>query len=190
MNDILPVNHPLVDLGLGDLEDRLSEECCSNIEPHFEDSPDALYNDKMSDVRLKREKPEHRIIVLLKAQGYSNREIAEKMEMTSVAVGYILRQPWTRERLVAEINSAGRDAVNELLKGAVADAVMTLIDVNQSGKPSERVTAANSLLDRYYGKPVARVETDNTHHFETVDELDRQIKSLEEQEQALLGGRN
>lgn len=190
MSDALPANHPLVDLGEVDAEIGLSEESGSNIEQDFLDGPDALYNDKLAPLRLKKEKPEHRIIVLLKAQGYSNKEIAERMGMTSVAVGYILRQPWCRERLLAEINSSGRDAVNELLRGAVADAVLTLIDVAQNGKPSERVTAANSVLDRYYGKPTQRVETDNTHHFATVEELDRQIKSLEEQEQALLGGRN
>jgi predicted transcriptional regulator len=180
----------LVDSDLRDLECELAEECGSNIEPHLAEDSDALYNDKLSTLRLKREKPEHRIIVLLKAQGYSNKEIAERLEVTPVMVGYVLRQPWARERLVAEISASGRDAVNELLRGAVSDAVMTLIDVNQNGKPGERVSAANSLLDRYYGKPTQRVETDNTHHFETVDELDRQIKSLEEQEQALLGGRN
>lgn len=51
--------------------------------------------------------------------------------------------------------------LSELAKDYTHDALMTLVDVAKNGKSeAARVSAANALLDRGYGKPVAREEVE------------------------------
>jgi hypothetical protein len=109
------------------------------------------------------EKPEHRIIIYLKAQGLSNKEIAERCGYTQSWVCQICRQPWFRLRLVQELKEAGVDAVQTVLKAAALDSVFTLIDIRDDPTTPKAVRSQNCerLLDRYFGKPTQRVETDD-----------------------------
>jgi hypothetical protein len=150
-------------------------------------TPQALFGDREPMYEIKSERPEHRIITFLKAQGLSNREIARRTGFTTTAIGYILKQPWARARLLQEIETAGRDGVHELLKGAVDDCVLTLIDVqgDEKAKHSDRISAANSILDRYFGKPTQRVESINTNVQAKMDDIERMKKELAEVETEL-----
>jgi hypothetical protein len=109
------------------------------------------------------EKPEHRIIVYLKAQGMSNKEIAERTGYTQSWVCQIARQPWFRLRLVQELKEAGVDAVQTVLKSSALDSVFTLIDIRDDPTTPKAVRSqtCERLLDRYFGKPVQRTETDD-----------------------------
>jgi hypothetical protein len=109
------------------------------------------------------EKPEHRIIIYLKAQGLSNKEIAERTGYTQSWVCQICRQPWFRLRLVHELHEAGVDAVQTVLKATALDSVFTLIDIRDDPTTPKAVRSQNCerLLDRYFGKPTQRVESDD-----------------------------
>jgi hypothetical protein len=109
------------------------------------------------------EKAEHRIIVYLKAQGLSNKEVAERTGYTQSWVCQITRQPWFRLRLVQELKEAGVDAVQQVLKATVLDSVFTLIDIRDDPTTPKAIRSQNCerLLDRYFGKPTQKVESDD-----------------------------
>lgn len=164
----------------------------STIERDHKANPNALYNVKKPNLAIIHEKPEHRIALYLKASGKSNKEIAQRMGWTDAWVSQLMRQPWAQERLVEEIRAAGQDEISSILKGAAADSVFTLIEVRDSAtsKGSDKVTAANSLLDRFFGKPTQRVESFNTNRTaqsEDPAEIDRRIRALEAEEKRLTG---
>jgi predicted XRE-type DNA-binding protein len=147
------------------LNTLLGSEECAEAASDYENDPDRLHNDSRPNLGIKREKPEHRIILWLKAQGKSNKEIAELTGNTQPWVSQILRQPWARQRVLQIIKENGLDEVQSLLQSTTIDSIYTLIEVRDSAqaKPSERTAAANALLDRALGKPVVSVVTDNKH---------------------------
>lgn len=148
---------------------------------------DPLFNDGKATYELKREKPEHRLLIFLKAQGLSDREISARTGFTVVMIAYVLKQPWARHRLLQEIQTIGRDQLSEVLKSSMVDSVFTLIEVRDSekSKPSDRVAASNSLLDRYLGKPVARVEAVTTNLTTKLEDIAKMQKELAQVEQEL-----
>lgn len=122
--------------------------------------PDALHNPKRAAVDLKHEKAEHRVIVMLKAQGFSNMEIATQLGFTPVMVNYVVNQPWAQKRIVEEIQRAGRDEVETVLRGAVLDSVNTLISLrdNPGVKASDKRAISEYLIDRILGKPKQAID--------------------------------
>lgn len=115
-----------------------------------------LYNE--SDIQnfakgFVNEKYEHRIVAFLKAQGRSNKEIAELTGYHQSYVSQILRLPWVKDVIIDEIKRAGREEVQEILQASAVDSVLYLIetrdDTNAAHK--DRIAAAKELLNRTYG---------------------------------------
>ena len=130
--------------------------------------PDRLFTTDRSlrlhgepNLAVLHEKAEHRIIVYLKAQGLSNKEVAEKTGFTYPWVSQIVRQPWFRLRLVQELKDAGIDQISSVLKSSALDSVFTLIDLRDdpSTPRAVRRSCADSLLDRFLGKAVQKIES-------------------------------
>lgn len=164
--------------------------CGSPADTDWQENPDRLYGSQPPNLAILKESPRHRMAIFLKAQSLSNREIALRLGFSEAWVCQILRQPWAQERLLKEIQESGRDAVTELLRGAAVDCVMTQISIHSDPKvpPAARNAAANSLLDRLYGKPTQRVETFNTNTtVESVASLDEKLAALEKEEARLRG---
>src|SRR2546430_6686693 len=86
-------------------------------------SPDALWHDPVPLQDVGSEKPWHRLAILLAAQGSTVTEIANKLERSVAWVSLLLRQPWARERLTTEINAAGRDEIEVMLRSTGPDAL-------------------------------------------------------------------
>lgn len=158
------------------------------VTEEYYNSDNRLFNDKKPNLAIKSERMEHRMIVYLKARGLNNKEIAEKMGYGLQWVNQITRQPWFRQRFVEECQSAGVDAIKTFLEGEVLPSLECLRTIrdNEDAKDASRVVAANSLLDRFLGKPIARVETESVSKGlddarATVDDLERQVASLRAQ---------
>jgi hypothetical protein len=84
-------------------------------------------------------------------------------------------------------NPGGRPKMPEELKKAFQEqtqnALDTLVDVMGSGKGSERVKAAEVILDRAWGKPIQSVDasvTDNTRRIDTSKLTEAQRSALAE----------
>jgi len=141
-----------------------------------------------------REKPEHRILLLLKLKGLSNREIAEQTGYSEPWVSQVTRQPWFQDMLVEKLADAGDKLVDEVIALEAKNSVFTLIqlrdDPNQLG--SVRAACAKDLLDRYLGKPVQRTEnlniTANVKGTITrIDSIDAELAKLETRAKELEG---
>lgn len=147
------------------------------------DDPNSLFNPKLPNLAINHEKPEHRIVFYLKAQGKSYTEIAKVTDYTISHLSQLCRQPWAQKRIMEEIRSNGGDAVRAVLEGEVINSLQTLVEVRDSSdKDSNRVAAANSLLDRHLGKPIAKIETTHfSNAAETISDVDRQLKEVRDQ---------
>lgn len=162
----------------------------SSIADEAKGNSDALYNASLPNFGILHEKPEHRLIIMLKVQGHSNTEIARLTGYTIPWVGQVLRQPWARERILDELKAAGRDSIQALLEASTADSIFTIIELrDRSDDDSVRLRAADSLLDRYLGKATQRVETKGevTHLTGDIAKLDEDINKLESEINRLTG---
>jgi len=128
-------------------------------------SSDALHGDSVPEVTILNEKPIHRLMIYLHAQGASISDIAKHVGYSKVMVGQILRQPWARQRLIQLLNETGKDAVKHFLTNEVAPSLEVLREVRDdtSEKGNTRIMAASAILDRALGKPTVNVVTDNTN---------------------------
>lgn len=163
----------------------------SSIHEAYHESEDKFYNSKDPNLVIKHEHAVHRLMVMLKAQGKTNRKIAELTGKTEPWVSQVLRQPWARQLLVKELREAGRDALQSILEGEAENSLLTLIQLRDDSDAdgSVRRGAANDLLDRFLGKPTQRVESTQkvTVTAESVEELNAELAELDREEQRLIG---
>lgn len=149
------------------------------------DSPDRLHGDRMPSTNIVHEKAVHRMMVYLSASGALTADIAAQTGYTACYVSNVLRQPWARERLVQILNETGRDMVKHFLTNEVRPSLEVLREIrdDSSAAKNARIIAANSILDRALGKPIAKVETDNTNRSVPADtaRLDAEIASIRKQ---------
>jgi hypothetical protein len=163
----------------------------SSVAEEYRNSPDKLFNDRDPQLVVMREQPEHRIAIMMAAAGMPRKEIAARLGYTYVYIGQLLRQPWARTRLIEEIKRNGGDELMAVLRAEQLRSVETIIEVRDDPKarPADRTAAANSILDRYLGKPTQRVETKSevTHLAGDIDNIERQLNELEREEKRLRG---
>lgn len=139
--------------------------------------PRPLFNGRDPQYVLQAERPVHRAIVFLAAQGLSYVEIAQQLGMSAPAVGYIVKQPWAEEEILKQIHSNGGDAVATVLSQQALPSVMKLIELRDSEEVQKEVQrkAANDLLDRIFGKPNQPV----THRQEDLAEMtDAELQAI------------
>lgn len=133
---------------------------------------------------IKHERPEHRMILFMKAQLMSNKEIARELDLTETTVSQVTRQPWFRHALAQRMEDAGGDIIYKTLHGAALDCVYNLIDIAngkvEGTKVSDMRAANDSLLDRFLGKATQRIEQFDGGKVPTKEELDTLDRQLEE----------
>lgn len=147
---------------------------------------DALFADKPAYQLIKREKPEHRLMLWLSLEGHNAKEIASITGYTPEHVRTIRKQPWFREAFCRLSTDAGKDIMTTFLEGYVMDACETLVDLAKNSKvDAVRRSAADAILDRVRGKPTVRVETKTTSTIDAtitdVAKLAEESRRLEEQ---------
>jgi len=138
-----------------------------------------LHNVKPPTFTIQSEKAEHRLLIALKLQGYSNREIARTSGYTEAWLSQFFRQDWVRQRLAETIEASGLQALEKLIESTAVDSIYTLVDLrdDETTPPAVRRQAADSLLDRYLGKPTQKVVTNNLNV--NVDAIDDEIERIE-----------
>lgn len=155
-------------------------------EAYFDD-PLALHGDTVPAGTIIKERPIHRLWIYLHAAGASPKDISEQSGAgyKPQYISLVLRQTWARQRLVQILNETGRDRVKHFLSNEVAPSLEVLRDVRDDAqaKKSERISAANSILDRALGKPTVHVETETTSRTLPSDaaRLDAEIAAVREQ---------
>jgi DNA-binding MarR family transcriptional regulator len=127
-------------------------------------SGDALHGDTLPVLALASEKPIHRVMIYLHAQGASLQDIARHTGYTYQYVTQVMRQPWARQRLMTILKESCQDAVKHFLTHEVAPSLEVLREVRDSSTASAqaKIAASNSILDRALGKPTVTVESAST----------------------------
>ena len=74
-----------------------------------------LFNSTIPGAEIENEKVEHRAMILLKAQGLSNKEVADATGYSQGQVSTIVRQPWFQEKVLAILHSHGEEEVEKLM---------------------------------------------------------------------------
>ena len=149
---------------------------------HTDKGPRPLFNGRGPAYVLKAERPEHRIIIMLKAAGRTNIEIAEATGTTPVHVAHIVKQPWAVEQILKEIETVGRSPVIEMLHDAAIPAAqfqINLLHDTEANKETRR-KASDSILDRVLGKANQPVSIDDKRKPEdmTLEEIDKRLAEL------------
>jgi predicted transcriptional regulator len=131
---------------------------------------------------------------MLKAKhGLSNREIARVLGYTDPWVSQLFRQPWAKERVLKEMNASGGDAIAALLEAEAVNSLFTVIDIRDDpGAPKAvRGAMANSILDRFCGKPTQKIESEVTvRNAKDIEAVDRELEELKKEEARLCGNAN
>ena len=123
--------------------------------------------------------PKHQLIAYLLAAGRTRREISETVGLSETAIGNVVKQPWFRKKLKEVCDTAGKDLVTSFLEGEGLPALEVLRSIahNPNERGATRVTAANSILDRWLGKPVAHIESKTNLNIHTAADAANQVQS-------------
>jgi hypothetical protein len=142
--------------------------------------------------QILREKPEHRLVIFMKATGASNAFIAEHSGFSEDYIRIILSQGWARQRLLKELETSGRASIQQVMSGEADDCVHVLKSIRDDPKVPANVRAqvANSMLDRAFGKATQQMQIekgqDDTSQ-KSLDELAREVEALRAEQQGLIG---
>lgn len=92
----------------------------------------------------------------------SNAEVAAACGVNIQTVRVLLATPWFQEHVTALMADKGKD-VMDFFRAEGMSSALTLIELrdNVKASPAVRKAAADSILDRAYGKAVQRVETNS-----------------------------
>lgn len=130
------------------------------------------------DPQRQKEKPVHRLMAVLAAQGLSPSEIAEHTGMKVELVRSVLREPWAKRVVAQLLMDRGRQAAETILKSAASDSVFTLIELRDTAKSEAvRKGCADSILDRYLGKPTQYVKSEKVDKIMSPREKDKELDS-------------
>ena len=129
------------------------------------------------------ERPEHRQMCLLAAQGLTAPEIAEITGFRRETVNDVLKEVWARAYITQLMHQTGAKAAIRVLSGAALKAAKHLVDCVDGSiegiKVSDQTKAAIDILDRITGTPTHKVEVTR-----------RDASELSDQELASMVGQN
>ena len=153
---------------------------------------DGLFNAKCPNLQVKHEKPEHRYLLWMKAQGASNREISEQSGYTEPWLSQVFRQPWAQATLVQMLKESGKSVLDQtlaIIQGEAINSLNRLVAVRDDPATPKAVQRACcvDIIEQFLGKPKQKVEVAQGGSSDTVEELDKRLAELEKQEQQLRG---
>jgi len=145
-----------------------------------------------------KEKPWHRALAYLAAQGLNAREQCEKFggqfddhtnqyiagsgQYAYSTILQINRQPWFKQRVIDSLREAGADMLGAWLESEVMPSLETLKNLrdNASTPATVRLASSRELLDRFLGKPTQPYtrETDAKDPEKEAAELEQEIARL------------
>lgn len=142
-----------------------------------------LHNAALPEHRIQQEKTDHRFLQYLFAQGKGVKEVFLQMggkwddstgkplptklhggKYSYAHLTQIRRQPWFQKAVLELMKSEGVDAVTASFQNEFQNSLETVIavrdDVDEKG--ATRLAAANSLIDRFLGKPTQHIKKEVT----------------------------
>ncbi len=154
---------------------QIAEATESATAPEQQVAPKFWNQDKRKPQHvIQVERPEHRAICILAAQGFTSTEIAEQTGYTTACIQNVRKQEWAQSYIAQLMEKTGRKAVMAELQGAAKDAALLLVKSIrgelEDQKPADRCKDAHKLLDRLYGTAPQIVMHGNVDAAELSDE--------------------
>lgn len=140
-----------------------------------------IHNGVAPNINIASERPEHRLIMYLVAQGKSQREVAHLTGYSEGWISQVVRQPWFRDRLTQTLDGAGYSVVEEKIRDGADAALDTITELMTSARSeSVRASCAFDLLDRHLGKAKQRVDVKNetTIAYKDVQQIEDEINRV------------
>jgi len=136
-------------------------------------------DEAVSHHSILQERPEHITIAYLMAAGRTRSEISKITGYAVATLSQLVRQPWFKTRLKEITESVGTDMVKAFLQGEVLPSLEVLRNVrdNPDERGATRVAAANSILDRFMGKPTVHVESQTNLNIHSAADAKDQVQS-------------
>jgi len=154
---------------------------------------EGFFNPLAPNLAVLHEKPHHRLLILLKMSGRTNREIAAESGYTEPWLSQIFRQPWAQATMAKISAEAGAQGIRGLLQSECIPSIVKLSELRDDPETPKAVvkSACDSLIQQYLGKPAQQV-TVIEDKFQRLDaegvaELDAEIAKLKAEEKQLLG---
>jgi len=134
---------------------------------------------------LKELRTQHRTIIQMAFNGYKNKDIAERLEMSDCTVSQIIRSP---------LGQAYLEGLQDKAQEATLDVRKKLVSMNKSAlsvlerimNPAEKaphsvqLTAAKDVLDRTGYKAPDRLHVDMTMTTKTDQEIEAEINAMQQ----------
>jgi len=134
---------------------------------------------------LKELRTQHRTIIQMAFNGYKNKDIAERMEMSDCTVSQIIRSPLGQAYLEG-LQDKAQDATLDVRKKLVSMNKSALNVLERIMNPAEKaphsvqLTAAKDVLDRTGYKAPDRLHVDMTMTTKTDQEIESEILAMQE----------
>lgn len=158
MSDPLPT--------LNELKQGRTTVPASELSPEAQVVPDYLHGTHPPDWELTVEQPWHRIAAYLFATGATScKQVAELIgDVNEKTVRNLLKQRWFQERVTKLLAENGGKDIMALLKAEQYNSLIVMIDIRDNEKmpPVVRTSICRDILDRTLGKPVQRIETNES----------------------------
>lgn len=123
-------------------------------------NPDTLFGASPAYQTIKKEQPEHRIILWLRLRAHSVKQIAALVNYSESQVRQICAQPWFIDAFCRLSTEVGKDAVETMLEGEVIPSINRLVQLRDNAESDAvKRQAAVDILDRIRGKPTQKIET-------------------------------
>ena len=136
-----------------------------------------LHASRAPDREVLHEQPQHRQMILLRAQGLSCKQIADSMDVNIGTVSNLIRQPWAEEILLQLQHAHSEGQIEKLLNHFAKEALdETLNLMRNSENERVRAQAAFKVLDLAVGQ---KVKIEQGGSLETLqDEIARTEKEI------------
>lgn len=144
-----------------------SENAFENWEPTEVDASNRFFGVSIAEGKRARlvEKPWHKMAATMFATGkVTIKAVAASCGVTQAAVSTLLKNPWFQKTVIQLMEDANGPSVLDLFKAEQINSLLTLVEIRDDAKaPSNtRRQSAVDILDRAMGKPIQRIESDNT----------------------------
>ena len=169
----------------------------SGLRELFVDSPApdpsaGFFNQSEPNLAILHEKPQHRLLLLLKMSGRTNREISKESGYTEPWLSQLFRQPWATALMARLSAEAGIDGIRGLLQSECIPSITTLAQLRDDVDcpKAVRKSACDSLIQQFLGKPAQHVDiVEDRRGLDagSVAEMDQEIARLRQEEKDLLG---
>ena len=149
------------------------------IESEREFVPPPLNNTLEAQQELQTEKPEHRIMLYMRAGGLSPRQIANATGYCYASVIDLFRQPWAKKLMVELIEAKGGAIVENYLQVHAIEAAEKIIDImrDTNVSPAIQQKSAFKLIDKVVSDKLDVIRTQTL----PPAQVDQQLQVVEEQ---------